>query len=73
MKTVYVFSSFLPFQPEHIEVVSTTRKAGEKALRMQFPHMKATGEDTYMLDARLKILNKEHKLLGNVREYTLVE
>ena len=73
MKTVYVFSSFLPFQPEHIEVVSTTRKAGEKALRMQFPHMKATGDDTYILDAKVRVLGKEQKLLGKVREYTMVE
>lgn len=73
MKTAYVFTSFLPFQGETIVLVSTTKKAGEKEMRKRYPHMKATGDDTYILDAKVRVLGKEQKLLGKVREYTMVE
>ena len=54
-------------------LVSTTKKAGEKEMRKRYPHMKATGDDTYILDAKVRVLGKEQKLLGKVREYTMVE
>lgn len=73
--TVYIFTSFpnLPDRMEKTELVAASIAKGEEEMRKRYPHMKATGDDTYILDAKVRVLGKEQKLLGKVREYTMVE
>ena len=60
-------------EADNLPELSSEQRKVEKEMRKRYPHMKATGDDTYILDAKVRVLGKEQKLLGKVREYTMVE
>lgn len=55
---VYIFTQFLPMGAEHIFVVASSIKKGEKEVRKKYPYMRPDGERSYILDPKKKILGR---------------
>ena len=66
MSNVYVVTKAVPFGPERIHKAFSTRKAAEKALRKEYPHMKLSNDGgsliSYTADASCKLLLFIHVL-----------
>ena len=72
--TVYIFTSFpnKPDRTEKTELVAASIAKGEEELRKRYPDMKGVGNNHYLLnttDGR----SIDHKLLGKVRPWNVVE
>lgn len=59
---VYIFAWFLPMGPEHIFMVASSIKKGEKELRKKYPYMRKDGDRIYILDPKKKIF-------GSIQEW----